>query len=288
MNGRARNAKPEFTLAQLKQARKRLDPHVVSLTAPDSYEAEQYRKLRYALEQRHTGSCLVTAITSPAPGDGKSLTAVNLAGALAQDMGARILLVDADLRRHSASMRQYLALGTVAVPGLVDAIANPDLSLHSVTRRIAPLNLSFVLTGAQHAAPYEILGSPRFGELMTEARRAYDYVIVDCPPVVPVSDCRVIMGWIDGCLLVVAANETPRGMLAEALELIGPDKVFGLIYNGGAELLSRYYGYGYRGYGRPARETSSERDSWLQGTEQMFGWKRRQSVRQTPVERGDG
>src|SRR5690606_18862478 len=90
---RVRN-RQEFTLAQLKQARKRIDPHVVSLTAPDSYEAEQYRKLRYVLEQRHTpGDALMVGIGSPAPGDGKSLTALNLAGALAQDMGARILLV---------------------------------------------------------------------------------------------------------------------------------------------------------------------------------------------------
>ena len=266
----------EFTLAQLKQARKRIDPHVVSLTAPDSYEAEQYRKLRYVLEQRHTpGDALMVGIGSAAPGDGKSLTALNLAGSLAQDMGARILLVDADLRRHSTAIRQNLALGNVAVPGLVDAIITPDLTLQKVTRRIAPLNLSFVLTGSKTTAPYEVLSSPRLGELLDEARRGYDYVIVDAPPVVPVSDCRVIARWVDGFLMVVGAHLTPRPMLAEALNILGPDKVFGLVYNGGEELLTKYYGYGYQGYGRPARETSADRDSWLQETESAFGWKRR-------------
>jgi Mrp family chromosome partitioning ATPase len=272
---RVRN-RQEFTLAQLKQARKRIDPHVVSLTAPDSYEAEQYRKLRYVLEQRHTpGDGLLVGVGSPAPADGKSLTALNLAGSLAQDMGARILLVDADLRRHSASLRQNLALGNVAVPGLVDAIVSPDLTLQKVTRRIAPLNLSFVLTGSKTSAPYEVLSSPRLGELLDEARRSYDYVVVDCPPVVPVSDCRVIARCIDGFLMIVGAHQTPRAMLAESLNILGPDKVFGLVYNGGEELLSKYYGYGYQGYGRPARESSDERDSWLQETESVFGWKRR-------------
>lgn len=272
---RVRN-RQEFTLAQLKQARKRIDPHVVSLTAPDSYEAEQYRKLRYVLEERHTqGDGLLVGIGSPAPGDGKSLTALNLAGSLAQDMGARILLIDADLRRHSTAIRQNLALGNVAVPGLVDAIVTPELNLQKVTRRIAPLNLSFVLTGSRTSAPYEVLSSPKLGELLDEARRNYDYVIVDAPPAVPVSDCRVIARWIDGFLMIVGAHQTPRAMLAEALNILGPDKVFGLVYNGGEELLSKYYGYGYQGYGRPAREMSNERDSWLQENESMFGWKRR-------------
>lgn len=273
--GRTRT-RPEFSLAQLKQARKRIDPHVVSLTAPDSYEAEQYRKLRYVLEQRRNGDdALVVGIGSPSPGDGKSLTALNLAGSLAQDMGARVLLLDTDLRRHSVSIRQGLSLGNVAVPGLVDAIVNPELTLQKVTRRIAPLNLSFVLTGSRTSAPYEVLSSPRLRELVDEARVNYDYVVMDSPPVVPVSDCRVLAASVDGFLMVVAANQTPRGMLAEALDILGPDKVFGLVYNGGEELLSKYYGYGYRGYGRPARESSPERDSWLQENESVFGWKRR-------------
>src|SRR5690606_423572 len=159
--------------------------------------------------------------------------------------------------------------------GLVDAIVTPELNLQKVTRRIAPLNLSFVLTGSRTSAPYEVLSSPKLGELLDEARRNYDYVIVDSPPAVPVSDCRVISRWIDGFLMVVGAHRTPRAMLAEALNILGPDKVIGLVYNGGEELLTKYYGYGYQGYGRPARETSNERDSWLQDNESMFGWKRR-------------
>ncbi|MCA1798667.1 MAG: CpsD/CapB family tyrosine-protein kinase [Xanthomonadaceae bacterium] len=288
MNTRATNVtpharlrtRPEFTLAQLKQARKRIDSHVVSLTAPDSYEAEQYRKLRYVLEQLHgagDGIGLVAGVTSPAPGDGKSLTALNLAGALAQDMGARILLVDADLRRQSSSLRERLALANGSSPGLVDAILNPELNLQKVVRRIAPLNLSFVLTGSATATPYEMLSSPRVGMLLDEARRDYDYVIVDAPPVVPVSDCRVLAKRVDGFLMVIAAHQTPRGMLAESLDMLGPEKIIGIVYNGGKELLTREYGYGYHGYGRPARHSSSTRDSWLQETESLFGWKRRAS-----------
>lgn len=280
--------RPEFTLAQLKEARKRIDTHVVSLTAPDSYEAEQYRKLRYVLEQQHPGTHgLIVAVTSPAPGDGKSLTAINLAGALAQDMGARILLVDADLRRQSASLRQHLALENASAPGLVDAILNPELNLAKVVRIIPPLNLSLILTGAATATPYEVLSSPRVGMLLEEAQRDYDYVVIDSPPMVPVSDCRVLAKRVDGFLVVVAAHQTPRGMLAEALDMLGPEKTIGLVYNGGRELLTRHYGYGYHGYGKPARHASAARDSWLQETEALFGWKRRAS-RERPAGAPDG
>jgi len=103
--------------------RRRLDQHLVSLTAPDSYEAEQYRKLRYVIEILHQESeGVVVGVCSPAAGDGKSLTAINLAGALAQDTDVRVLLIDADLRRESETLKQRLRFGRQLTPGLTDAI----------------------------------------------------------------------------------------------------------------------------------------------------------------------
>jgi capsular exopolysaccharide synthesis family protein len=227
-----------------------MDKHVVSLVDPDSYEAEQYRKLRYVLEEIHKGNeCLVLGICSPIAGDGKSLTAINLAGALAQDTAADVLLIDVDLRRQSKAMKKNMPYLDLDGRGLMDAITNTRLSLPDVIQRNSLLNVDVISTGLQSIAPYEVLRSLRFGKLIEEARQNYDYVILDTPPIVPVSDCRVIAKWVDTFLMVVAANHTPQAMLEEALNLMGPEKMLGLIFNRCEKLPLKYYGY--YGYGRP-------------------------------------
>ena len=232
-------------------ALKRMDRHLVSILDADSYEAEQYRKLRYVLEERReAGKSVVTGICSAAAGDGKSLTALNLAGTLAQDPAAQVLLLDTDLRRKSDTIKNCLGIRNTDAPGLTDAILDAKLSLDSIGLPVsASGNLAVVLTGVQSIAPYEALRSDRFTELMAEARRDYDYVIVDTPPVVPVSDCRVIARHVDGFLLVVSAHRTPRTMLEEALNLMDPEKTLGLVFNRSDLMPYRYYGY--YGYARP-------------------------------------
>lgn len=237
---------------------KYVDRHVVSLVEPDSYEAEQYRKLRYVLEEkRKPGRGTVIGVCSPAAGDGKSLTSLNLAAALAQARDAKVLMIDADLRRESESLKENLKLGNPAPLGLTDAILDAKLSLQDVTRPIGGSNLSVVLTGTRTSAPYEALRSSRFDTLLAEAVRQYQYVVIDAPPVVPVSDCRVLARVVDSFLMVVAAHRTPRPMLEEALDLIGPDKLLGLVFNRGDLMPRRYYGY-YR-YGKPMREKATTR-----------------------------
>ena len=237
---------------------KQVDKHLVSLTEPDSYEAEQYRKLRYILEEKRKGDRgMVVAVCSPAAGDGKSLTALNLAAALAQARDSKVLLVDADLRRESASLKEHLRLGNPAPNGLTDAVMSATLSLQDVARPMSNANLSVVFTGSSVSAPYELLRSSRFGTLLEEACQTYQYVILDAPPVVPVSDCRVIRRFVDNFLMVVAAHRTPRSMLEEALDLIGPEKLLGMVFNRG-DLMPRSY-YGYYRYGMPMRESKPAR-----------------------------
>ncbi|HEY3860179.1 MAG TPA: CpsD/CapB family tyrosine-protein kinase [Gammaproteobacteria bacterium] len=245
---------------------KQVDRHIVSLTEPDSYEAEQYRKLRYVLEEkRRSNRGTTVAICSPAAGDGKSLTALNLAAALAQARDSRVLLVDVDLRRESAALKEHLKLGNPGVNGLTDAIMSATLSLNDVARPLQGTNLSIVFTGSRVSAPYELLRSSRFEQLLHEASKQYQYVVLDAPPVVPVSDCRVIRRFVDYFLMVVAAHRTPRPMLEEALDLIGPEKLLGLVFNRGDLMPRRYYGY-YR-YGMPMRETQPRREPRLQAQE---------------------
>ena len=256
-----------------------VEEHLVSLLAPTSFEAEQYRSLRYVVEQMHKRSGLsIVAVTSAAAGDGKTTTAINLAGALAQAPDDRVLLVEADVRRPSVTLGDLLGLGDSGAPGLVDVVLKPGMALENAVQRHPRFNLSVLLAGWRPTAPYEVLRSPRLGELLAEARQRYDYIILDTPPLLVVPDSRVIGKWVDGFLVVVAANKTPRKLLAEALNVLEPAKVIGLVFNGDRRPLSGYYGY-YASYGQlPARDSAS---GWGRAVRRLGGslW-RRNSARQ--------
>ena len=143
--------------------------HLVSLLAPVSFEADQYRGLRHLVEQLHKSVGLtVIGVSSPAAGDGKTTTAINIAGALAQAPETRVLVVDVDMR--GASVAKQLGLDATG-PGFVDAILDPGLSLDSVIRQRPPFTLSVLPAGRLPSAPYEVLKSHRTGALLAEARR---------------------------------------------------------------------------------------------------------------------
>lgn len=231
-----------------------VDPRCVSLTAPMSYEAAQYLRLRAALSplSPDNGGAAI-GIYSAAAGDGKSLTAINLAGALAQDGDARVLLIDADLRRRSESLGRYLALANSASVGLGDLLVHPRLRIEeAVVARRGPRNFDLLLVGTVSVAPYEAIVSRRFGDVLMRARSSYTHVIVDAPPIIPVPDCKGLSRWLDGFVMVVAANRTPRPVLAEALRILDPEKLLGLVLNESDQLPHRYHAY-YGAYGYATR-----------------------------------
>jgi len=232
-----------------------LDEHLVSLVSPATFPAEQYRALRHSVEEmRRERGLQVIAVTSPTPGDGKTTTAINLAGALAQAPDLRVLLVEADLRRTSYRVPERLGLGGALGPGLAGAIMTPASSLNDVVRRHPRFALSVLPAGQSPVACYEVLKSPRLGDLLDEARQQYDYVIVDTPPAIAVPDCKVISRWVDGFLIVVAAHKTPLRLIEETLDTVDPAKTLGLVFNGDDSPLSVHSGYGsgyYTAYGQP-------------------------------------
>ena len=251
-----------------------VDDHLVSLLTPNALEAEQYRALRHAVEQAHKRSGLsVVAITSPAVGDGKTTTAINLAGALAQASGTRVLLLDADLRRPSIASR--LGLVEPKAPALVDLVLDPGLSLDDVVRSRPPFNLAVIPAGSASPNSYELFQAPRMGEILDEARRRFDYVVLDTAPLVPVLDSRVIARWVDGYLIVVRCHQTTRKLLADALNVVEADKVLGLLFNDGdlPTASSRYYDYAY----------SSRRRRWKAGPLSWIG-RRRGTPEATPLQ----
>ena len=232
-----------------------IDEHLVSLITPDTFEADQYRVLRHTVEQRRrTAGVAIVGVTSAGPGDGKTTTAINLAGALAQDRGSRVLLIDCDLR--SSAMARRLGLGEGR--GLVQAIIDPMLTLDDATKRLTRYNLDVMAAGFETSSPYELLKSPRLGDLFEAARRRYDYVVVDTPPLTPFPDCRVLAKVVDGFLIVVSAHQTPRRLVDEALAVVPKESVMGVVFNGDSDTLSPRTYHAYYGHeaDAPAKSTS--------------------------------
>lgn len=247
-------------LRSTSKAHPEIEPHLVSLLAPTAFEAEQYRLLRHIMERLHKDSGLsVIAISSPAVGDGKTTTAINLAGALAQAPKTRVLLIDADLRKPSVS--RHLGLSTAGDQGLVDAILDANLSLDAVVTPCLPFNLSVLPAGRPLINPYELLKSPRLGELVEEMRQRYDYIVLDTPPLLPLPDCQLLEAWIDGLLVVMSPYKTPRKLAEEALSVVNPAKLIGLVSNNDNRPALRYYYSSYY-----AHDSSSNR-----------GWRKRLS-----------
>jgi capsular exopolysaccharide synthesis family protein len=228
-----------------------VDEHLVSLVTPAAFEAEQYRSLRHTIEHLHRTAVLkVIAVSSPSTGDGKTTTAINLAGSLAQSPEARVLLIDADLRRPA--LGHLLGLGHSG-QGLVDAILDPNLDLDRVVEPRPPFNLSVLCAGQLPPSPYEVLKSPRLGVLLDAARRDYDFVVIDTPPLTPIQDCRVIGRWVDGFLLVIAAHRTPRKLVEEALTTLDPAKMLGIVFNQDDRSIAHHYSNYYGGPSSPGQ-----------------------------------
>ena len=235
-----------------------IDEHLVTLLAPVSYEAEKYRTLAHTIELARKDLGLhVLAVTSPTAGDGKTTTAINLAGTLAQSPEARVLLVGMDLRRPS--LTEHLGMADIHAIGLASLILDldPARTLNQAVQHLKKFNLSVLPAGPLLADPYEVLKSHRLGELLQEARQHYDYVVLDTPPVLLVPDTRLIGNWVDGFLMVVAAHKTPRRLVEEALNLMDPSKLVGLVFNSDDRQNKDYYYY----YA-PGRPGTHQRQSW--------------------------
>jgi capsular exopolysaccharide synthesis family protein len=224
------------------------DPLLVAALAPHSLAAEQYRTLRtrlVLLEEGHARRVLL--VTSPAKGDGKSITAANLALTIAQEFNRRVVLVDADLRRPAA----HALLGLPQQPGLVDVLGG-SASLEDALVLLPDLHLAVLPAGLPPAQPAELLGSSAMRRTLETLRSRFDRVIVDVPPVIPLADVGVLAPQCDGVLLVVRAGATPKPLIERALGTFDAERLLGVVLNesGGGE---PDYGYSYEEtYGGPA------------------------------------
>lgn len=205
-----------------------VDDHLVSLLEPTSLAAEQYRSVRLAIENfRRERGMQIVAISSPGRGDGRTMTAINVAGALAQASEARVVLVDADFRHPSMAQ----ALGLRSGHGLSTYLLDPSLGVEQAIERPPGLGFAVIVAGSASSMPYELLTSPRLAGLFAELRRIFDFVVVDTPPALPFPDVGLLRDLVDGFVMVIRANRTPREQARESLDAIGTPRVLGVIFN---------------------------------------------------------
>lgn len=222
-----------------------LATQLVSFTNPASFAAEQYQNLRLKIERlRQTRDLRVIAVTSPGAADGKTVTSINLAGALARGASSRVLLIDADLRRPEVANQLHIKDDGL---GFADLVGPSDVALQQAIRPLDAYNVDIIPAGTVAGPIHEVFRSPRLPKFLAEVRDRYDYVILDTPPLVPVVDSALLSRVVDGVLVVVAANKTPRKLLEEALNELDPNKVLGIVFNNDDRPL---YGYdtNYRRY----------------------------------------
>jgi capsular exopolysaccharide synthesis family protein len=222
---------------------------------PNEPAAEQYRIARTKLAH-HPKKPKVIVISSASAGDGKSVTAINLAGALSLKSESKVLLLDADFRRSTT----HLQLGLPQTPGLAEVIMGQCGFEQAVIQAEQFPNLHVLVSGdSKGTNPSELLDSSRWQTLCKMIRSRYQYVIVDSPPVAAVADFDLIQLAADGTILVVRPDHTKRATCFKALETIPKEKFLGVLLNCEQDwFLSRATGYGY-GYGY-TYESSAKRN----------------------------
>lgn len=198
---------------------------------PPSFAAEQYRTLAVQVEERLNpiGTWgYVLAVNSPEENAGKTLTSLNLALTLTRGEERRVLLIEADLWKPQ--LHTYLEGEPEGVPGLRQVLER-ETSLADVTVPVAGTSLHLLLSGSQEVAG-DLISGRRMSEVLTEARSAYEIVVIDSPPMAFLASARSLAARSDGVVVVVRAGQTPRRAVEKTLSTLGPEKTIGLVLNG--------------------------------------------------------
>ena len=220
---------------------------IVYYASPRSPAADRYRLLRMRLKEHwRTGKLKKLLITGPLAHDGKSTVLLNLATALAERGKRRVLVVEADL--HHSSLAEILKLKAWA--GLSECLVDAETPPLSAIRRIEPLGWCLLPAGEPRRNPTEILQTSAFGHIMERLSPYFDWILVDSPPVIPLTDPLSLQQHTDATLLVVRAGQTPREAIEQTIALLGQKNIVGVVLNG-VEIRNHLY---YQYYNRTGRD----------------------------------
>ncbi len=219
----------------------RLDDTLITYHDPRSVEADLFKVLRTNILFPAEGTPPRTIlVTSALPGDGKSFVSANLAISIAQGVEEHVLLIDGDLRKPSIHRR----FGFGKVTGLSDyLVSGNDIGKTFLKTPIDKLTI--VPSGEPPMNPAELMSSKKMKALLEEVKSRYDdrYVIIDTPPPAMASETNAIAKYVDGVIIVVRAEKTPREAVADAIAQFGKEKLIGLVLNQVARTHTKYYGY---------------------------------------------
>ncbi|WP_075084292.1 polysaccharide biosynthesis tyrosine autokinase [Mariniblastus fucicola] len=225
-------------------------PELIALHQPSNQNCEAYRSIRTSIffRAQETGAKIIQ-MTSPTPGDGKSTTIANLAASMAQS-GRKVLLIDADLRKP----RQHKYFGVDNDYGLTSVVYG-QMEPEEAVRVIQPEYLSVVTCGPIPPNPSELLTSARFEAIIGVYREQYDYILIDTPPLLAVTDPAIVCRFVDLVYMVMRITNGVRSNSVRAKEVIDSMGVelSGVIINGLRRRDQKTYDYkggkyGYGGY----------------------------------------
>src|SRR5947209_6152066 len=217
------------------------------------YGMEEFRTLRSRLYQmREKQTLKKILVTSSLPKEGKTFVAANLAQVMVRQHGRRALLLDADLR----AARLHSALGTAAIPGMAEYLLG-EADEFGIMQRGPMENLFFIPSGRSVSNPAELVANGRLKFLLTRVEPLFDWIIIDSPPTVPVSDSSLLANFCDDVLIVVRSNTTPFDMARKARLEFQDKHLIGVVLTGieaDSSPYSRYY-YGVNGNNKEMQET---------------------------------
>jgi len=222
--GTARAA--EFSTRVISAAR--VEPLLFAITQPSAPECDHFRSLRTKLlEAGERQNMRAFVVTSAGVGEGKTLMSVNLAWLLAQTDGVKALLIDADLR--SPATAAYFGIENEF--GLSEVLTGDKKLMHAIVK-LQPAGLHLLPGGARREDVAELLSGPRFSRLLAEARKHFDFIIIDAPPLGIFTDANLLINRADGALLVVRSGKTRYAVVDRLLEQVPRERMLGVVVNG--------------------------------------------------------
>jgi capsular exopolysaccharide synthesis family protein len=219
--------------------------NIVTVKSPKSPVTEAYRTLRTNIQFSSFDNKIQTiVVTSSGPGEGKTTTVSNFAVTLAQS-GYKTILIDCDQRKPKVHKMFNISNQT----GISNILIG-ETSMEEAIQKTEIENLSILPSGTRPPNPAELLASTKMQKFINLLKEKYDYIILDAPPIIMVTDAQILSRYADGCLLVVASGEADRHMAAKAKELLQKvdAKILGVVLNKLDTSNKGYYGYYYHYY----------------------------------------